>query len=103
MHIEISYRDMSRSDAVDERVRSELDSSVGRFGERLTRVEVHLGDHNASKPGPNDKRCMIEARPKGLDPVVVEAEGEDLYATIADASGKLRRVLDRRFEKHDRH
>jgi len=78
---------------------AQLESAIGRFADRLSRVEVHLGDTNAKKGGPDDKRCMIEARPKGAQPIAVEHHNDDLYDAIAEASSKIRRVLTRKFER----
>ena len=47
------------------RVEAGVAAALSRFDDRLTRVEVHLGDENAGKSGAADKRCMIEARPAG--------------------------------------
>ncbi|MEM9065578.1 MAG: ribosome-associated translation inhibitor RaiA [Planctomycetota bacterium] len=99
MQIEISYRDIDKSDAIEARVHESVEKAVGRFSERVTRIEVHLGDHNAHKKGPDDKRCMIEARPAGADPLVAEAHDEDLYKAIGQASDKIRSVLTRHFER----
>lgn len=99
MRIEISYRDIEKTDAIDRHIRDRIEASIGHLSDRLTRVEAHVGDHNGDKKGPNDKRCLLEARPAGSDPIAVEAEGEDLYAVVADAAGKLRRALTRRFER----
>lgn len=99
MLIEINYRDGKSSEALDTRIRELLAGTLSHLGDRLTRIEVHLGDENAHKGGENDKRCMLEARPKGLDPVVVEVYGNDFYETVHEAAGKLRRVLTKTFEK----
>jgi hypothetical protein len=99
MHIEINYRDGPSSPALDERTRETLMSALGHLAERLTRVEVHLGDENSRKAGPADKRCMLEARPKGLDPIAVEVFGADYYGVVHEAAGKLRRALQHRFER----
>lgn len=101
MHIEINYRDGKSSDALDSEIRQSLRASLDRFEDRITRLEVHLGDENAQKEGPRDKRCMIEARPKGLDPIAIEAHGEDYYMTVHDAAGKMSRALETRFGKLD--
>jgi len=103
VQIEINYRNMDKSDAVNGHIEQELGSAVGRFSERLTRVEVHLSDENAGKSGPDDKRVMFEARPRGMDPIAVEARDNDMYKAISEAAGKLRRALTTRFEKADAH
>lgn len=99
MHIEINYRDGKSSQALDDQIRESLQHTLGHLSERLTRLEVHLGDENAQKHGANDKRCLVEARPKGLDPIAVETHGEDYYETVRDAAGKLKRALETRFAK----
>lgn len=100
MHIEISYRDLSKSDALNEHISGSVEQHLSRYDTRITRVEVHVGDINGHKPGENDKRCMMEARPKGLPPVVSEAYAGDIYNAVRDAATKLERVLERRFARH---
>jgi len=98
MHVEISYARLPSSETLSDQVRSEVEKRLARHAERLTRVEVHLKDLNGPKGG-IDKRCMMEARPRGLDPIAVEHEGDDFYQCVREASGKLERALTRRFEK----
>lgn len=51
-------------------VQAMLEDKLGRFTDRITRVEVHLTDENgADKAGGSDKRCMIEVRMAGMDPI----------------------------------
>jgi hypothetical protein len=45
-----------------ESVQAEVAAALDRFGDRITRVEVHLRDANAAKEGGRDMECMIEAR-----------------------------------------
>ena len=99
MQIQMNANGFTLTEAIESRVRTQLSGALGHRAERLTRVEVHLGDHNGAKQGGLDKRCMLEARPVGLDPVAVTSEGDDLYATIDDAASKLKRALDTRFGK----
>lgn len=102
-HIEIGYSGITRSDALDQHVRAELDGAIGRFGDRVTRVVVRVADENADKRGPNDRRCTIEARPASMQPLAVEATGDDIYAVVRDACDKLTRALTRRFERNETH
>jgi len=79
---------------VDDTVRDVL----AHYVDRLTRVEIHLRDTNAGKGG-TDKRCVIEARPRGLDPLTAEHDGDDLKHAFRGALEKLERVLEYRFGK----
>jgi len=101
LHIEVSFKDLERTEAIDTHAREAAEKQLGRLSSRLTRLEIHIADENAKKSGPDDKRVLIEARPKGGDPQVVESHGSDLYKTIDDAAAKMHRLLERHFDKHD--
>ncbi len=101
LHIEISYSGLERSPALDDHVRDQLDKDHGRHANRLTRIEAHLSDENSHKKGVDDRRCVLEARPRAMDPIVVTHEGDDIYKVIREASKKLGRALSRRFERDD--
>jgi len=86
----------------DEYVRSTVEASLGRFGEQITRVEVHFRDDNAEKSNGDDKRCVLEARPAGMQPVVVTHVAATLDEAIDGAVERLERLLDGMFSKlHD--
>lgn len=101
LHIETSYKDLERTDAIEQHAHDAANKQLGRFAGRLTRVEIHISDENAHKSGPDDKKVLIEARPKGFDPLVVDDTGSDLYKTIDSAAAKMHRVLETTFAKHD--
>lgn len=87
------------TDNVAQRIESQLRAKLRRFADRLTRLEVHVGDVNARKGGGDDKRCMIEARPRGEDPLSVTAHSGTVDDAARDAAGKLSTLLDRHFGK----
>ena len=87
---------------VAERIEAQLRNKLGRFEERLTRLEVHVSDANASKGGGDDKSCTIEARPRGGNPVSVTAKSADVDAAVRDAGSKMVSLLDSHFGKADR-
>jgi ribosome-associated translation inhibitor RaiA len=70
-------------------------SAVGRFADRISRVQVHLDDQNSSaKGGGNDKRCMIEARIDGAAPVAVTELAATIEQAVNGAADKLERSID---------
>ena len=72
--------------------------SLGRWEDRLTRLEIHLNDLNSdSKSGAEDKRCQIEARPRGMDPVSASHDADSLEGAMRGAVRKLERLLDSTF------
>ena len=71
-----------------------LEDSLSRFNEQITRIEVHLSDENAHKEGGDDKRCLLEARLKGLKPVVVTHYAENIDLALSGAIDKLIKSLE---------
>jgi RNA polymerase sigma factor (sigma-70 family) len=70
--------------------------ALGRFGDRITRVEVYLSDENSrQKFGDTDKRCVIEARLGGLQPITVSHQGSSLDQALGGAADKLEKTLKR--------
>jgi ribosome-associated translation inhibitor RaiA len=78
--------------------------ALGHFGERITRVEAHLSDaHSHAKAAPDDIHCTLEARLRGLEPVVVKDHAGNAHQAISGALGKLKRAVTTALEKHDGH
>ncbi|MFC3452910.1 HPF/RaiA family ribosome-associated protein [Amycolatopsis speibonae] len=81
-------------------VTTDLESNLSRFGGWLTRVEVHLSDNGGAKS--EDKKCVIEARPGGKQPVAVTHHAATVDEAYAGAAHKLRGVLDSQYSRaHD--
>lgn len=76
-----------------------INESLARFARQLTRVVVHLSDENGSKSHGDDKRCLIEARPAGHQPLVVTAVAPMVDDAVSDAIEKMERLLNSTFEK----
>ncbi len=86
--------DASVADRVETLVRGRLD----RVSERLTRVEVHVGDVNGPKSG-NDIRCAVELRPTGMKPISGTDEAPSVEAAVASATDKALTAFDRQIGK----
>jgi ribosome-associated translation inhibitor RaiA len=81
------------TEALSERVEGMVEAAVGRFADRITRIEVHLSDVNGEKHGAVDKRCMLEARVGGLKPIAVTHQAENMREAVNGAAEKLGRAL----------
>jgi len=81
-------------DGLAQEVDATVRTALRRWTERVTRVEVHLNDLNSHKGGPADKRCLMEARLGGLQPVAVSNRAGTLEEAVAGAADKLTRSLD---------
>jgi len=71
-----------------------ISEGLSRFSEHITRLEVHLSDENSHKDGMNDKRCMIEGRLGGKQPIAVTNQANTLEQAVAGAVDKLKSSLD---------
>ena len=102
MNIELrTDNHIQNSDRLITYVREELNQEFQRHSERITHFSVHLSDENGAKGGDDDIRCMIEARPAGLKPVVVNHRGHNVYTAIHGAIDRLKRSLEHVIEKKD--
>jgi len=86
-------------DALAQQVTAEIESVLGRFSDQLTRIEVHLSDENAGKSGGADKRCLMEARPTGRQPMAVTHQAATLEEAYRGAARKLRSMAESTFGK----
>lgn len=89
------------SEALTAEIENKINSTLKRFSDRITRIEVHLSDLNSAKAGPDDKRCVIEARVAGLSPVSVSHEASTLSLAIDGARDRMANALDTAFGKRE--
>lgn len=80
-------------------VSASVASKFERYDEELTRVVVHLNDENAHKAGSADKRCQIEVRPRGRQPLSVTHKAESLEFALDGALEKLGHALEHQLGK----
>ena len=55
---------------------------------------MHLSDENGSKEGANNKRCLLEARLEGRQPIAVTAMANTYELAVNSAIDKLKTSLD---------
>jgi ribosome-associated translation inhibitor RaiA len=87
-------RTITNHQGLDEHVESVVRSSIDRFGDHITSVEIHLSNENRQKGADGGNSCMMEARVRGYQPIVVHEHSDDLRQSIKNAGGKLARALD---------
>ena len=115
MNIELrTDKNIQNSDRLITYVREELNQEFLRHSEKITHFSVHLSDENGPKGGEADIKCMIEARPAGLKPVVVNHKGRTyeqmfpllgiafVYLVLVIIFSSLVGLLERRLRQSDR-
>jgi len=75
-------------------VSSVVKNALRRISDHITRVEVHLTDENGNKNGHTDKRCMMEARIEGRQPIAVTFEAPSVDQAVNGAVHKLARLIE---------
>jgi ribosome-associated translation inhibitor RaiA len=108
MQIQInSDRNIQSDERLAEFVRDTLQNKLSRFADHLTRIEVHLSDENGNtKHDGNDKRCLLEARPEGMEPIAITEHAATVGQAVTGAADKLQRklssVIGKLRDKHSR-
>ena len=96
MLIQINTDDnVSHSDVLADDIEATVRSTLDRFAAQVTRVEIHLSDENSDKKsGSANIRCMLEARPEGLQPIAVTDAAATVAQAVDGAARKMKRSLD---------
>ncbi|AKU24867.1 MULTISPECIES: HPF/RaiA family ribosome-associated protein [unclassified Massilia] len=85
---------IERHAGLDDHVHNVVSTALNRFGEHISRVEVHLSNNNAQKSADGEIRCTIEARLNGYQPIAVSDHDATLHQSIGGAVEKLKRSVD---------
>ena len=92
------------SDRMENYFSEVLNTSLKRFEDKITSLEVHLSDENSGeKGGLDDKKCVIEARVNGLPPQAVTNHAPSVELAIKGAADKMKKLLDHSFDKMRTH
>ncbi len=95
MNIQINIgHNIQSNETLIAKFRSIIESSLSRVSDHITKVEIHLKDEDGDKKGKNDKRCMIEARLKGMKPIAVTNNADTQEQAVTGAVDKLKSSLD---------
>jgi len=85
---------IENKDTLERWADSEMRQALARFAAEVTRVEIHLSDENHAATGGADKRCTMEARLAGHQPLAVSHHAASLDDAFRGAADKLKRSLD---------
>ena len=81
-------------EAFGDKLQNLLSEELDRFSDQITRLEVHLSDENGQKDSQNDKRCLLEARLGGRQPIAVVEMADTHELAVIGAIEKLKNSLD---------
>ena len=94
---------IDNNDGLERWASDQINTRLARFAQDITSVEVQLSsEHHATSEGGADRRCMLEARVKGIAPVAVSHHAESQDLAFRGAIDKLSHALEHAFGKQDR-
>jgi ribosome-associated translation inhibitor RaiA len=100
MHIQVhTDKHIEGGERLNIYISEEIAGSLNRFSEKITRADVYLTDENAGKSANNDKRCMIEVKVEGGNPVAVTTYEATVEKALSVAIDKIVASLDTVFDK----
>jgi ribosome-associated translation inhibitor RaiA len=78
-----------------EEVQALIEDKLGRFADRISRAEVHLTDENSTgKTGGHDKKCTIEVRMAGRQPISTTDHGATHDQALHGAAMKMKSQIE---------
>jgi ribosome-associated translation inhibitor RaiA len=80
--------------AVTAHVETVIEGALRHFNGQITRVDVHLSDENSIKGGVDDKRCTLEARMHGHQPLAATHQAETMEKAVHGAADKIKRSIE---------
>lgn len=108
MHIEMTTdKNITGDERLLEYTEGAIKGALSRFQDRITRVTAHFADENSSeKNAGDDKRCSLEARLAGLQPVATTHFAPTVRDALAGAiqklDNKLTTIVEREQDKQRR-
>ena len=84
---------------LDSYITEKIKSTLKRFSDHITRIEVYLSDQNADKKSKDDHKCRLEVRLEGMTPISVMKKANNVESSINGAVGKMNSLLKKHFDK----
>lgn len=72
---------------------------LSRYEEYITRIEAFLSDENGERNAGADKKCLLEVRKKGADPIVVSVIEVSMHKAVKSAAEKMATLIEKTLEK----
>jgi ribosome-associated translation inhibitor RaiA len=91
-------RNVAVSARAVERIETDIEAALSRFGDQITRVDVHVSSETAGRP---NIRCVMEARSAGRQPVAVTHHAPSVGEACAGAMHKLASLMESKYGRSD--
>ena len=104
MHVQLNTDNtLHGSQRLSDIVSAAVEGTLGRFGEKITRVEVYFQDENgADKGGGADKVCRVDAKVAGLSHMATTHKAGEVVDALDGALEKMEHMLDHHLGRLDK-
>jgi hypothetical protein len=68
----------------------QITEELKSFSGEITKIIAHVSDENAAKTGVNDKKCVLEVRVEGKQPIAVSFHANSVQAAVTGAIEKIK-------------
>ena len=92
MYTKIQSQGFALTVPIKQRVEQQVHRALNRFGDDVLAVDVYLSDVNGQRGG-KEKKALMRASLRGLPPISVSTEHQDLYVAISRNVKRLQRTL----------
>jgi len=80
-----------------------LRQQLHRFGDHVSRVDIHLSDENSGRTTADDKRCTLSANLVGAGALAVHENAANVDQALRGAVDKLVRAVSSHVDKTTAH
>ena len=102
MQLEMRGKHLDVTEALRTHATRRLQFALGRFGQHIARVTVHLTDLNGPRGG-RDKHCRIVVKMTHRGKIIVEDVDTDVRTAITQAAERLSRTVAREVARRREH
>jgi hypothetical protein len=71
-----------------------IEEDLEKYSSQITRIEVHLSDEDGEKDGLKAKRCLLEVRLSGMNPIAVSSQSDTEEQAVSESLKKLKSSLE---------
>ena len=98
MKILTRARGLQLTDELSSHSTDQIRTALGRFADRLRRVEITLLDVNGPRGG-IDKECKIMVVLEGVGTLVIRERSDSAFAAISNAADRCRQAVSRTLDR----
>lgn len=98
MNLRLQVKDLTLTERFQQQVISQMHLVLGRYGNKLKRVEVSLS-RDSDSTDDADQKCVIKLRINHLKTIVVQETTSDIYESFVNCVQRAKRTVSRKLTR----